>query len=48
MALLGLVAAFLDAVGRRGWGAVAIPSLIILAENGQPSEVVGSVNLSVP
>ncbi|GEM_PF-1332844 len=40
-ALLGLVAAFLEAVG----GEVATPSLILLAENGQPSEVVGLVNL---
>jgi uncharacterized membrane protein YfcA len=44
MVLLGLVAAFLDAVGGGGWGPVATPSLI-LAENGQPYEVVGSVNL---
>jgi uncharacterized membrane protein YfcA len=44
MALLGLVAAFLDAVGGGGWGPLATPSLI-LAENGQPHEVVGSVNL---
>jgi uncharacterized membrane protein YfcA len=44
MFLLGLVAAFLDAVGGGGWGPVATPSLI-LAENDQPHEVVGSVNL---
>ena len=44
MALLGLVAGFLDAVGGGGWGAVATPSFI-LSENGQPNEVVGSVNL---
>jgi hypothetical protein len=44
MALLGLVAAFLDAVGGGGWGPLATPSLI-LAESGQPHEVVGSVNL---
>jgi uncharacterized membrane protein YfcA len=44
MVVLGLVAAFLDAVGGGGWGPVATPSLI-LGENGQPSEVVGSVNL---
>lgn len=42
--ILGLVAGFLDAVGGGGWGPVATPSLI-LAENGQPHEVVGSVNL---
>jgi uncharacterized membrane protein YfcA len=44
MTLLGLVAGFLDAVGGGGWGPVATPSLI-LSENGQPHEVVGSVNL---
>jgi uncharacterized membrane protein YfcA len=44
MIILGLVAAFLDAVGGGGWGPVATPSLI-LAENGQPNEVVGSINL---
>jgi uncharacterized membrane protein YfcA len=44
MFILGLVAAFLDAVGGGGWGPVATPSLI-LAENDQPNEVVGSVNL---
>jgi len=44
MTILGLVAAFLDAVGGGGWGPVATPSLI-LSENGQPHEVVGSVNL---
>ncbi|HID62660.1 MAG TPA: sulfite exporter TauE/SafE family protein [Anaerolineae bacterium] len=44
MSLLGLVAGFLDAVGGGGWGPVATPSLI-LAENDQPHEVVGSVNL---
>ncbi len=44
MALLGLVAGFLDAVGGGGWGPVATPSLI-LSENGEPHEVVGSVNL---
>ena len=42
--ILGLVAPFLDAVGGNGWRPVATPSLI-LAENGQPNEVVGSVNL---
>lgn len=44
IAILGLVAVFLDAVGGGGWGSVATPSLIV-AENGQPHEVVGSVNL---
>jgi uncharacterized membrane protein YfcA len=44
MTILGLVAGFLDAVGGGGWGPVATPSLI-LADNGQPHEVVGSVNL---
>jgi uncharacterized membrane protein YfcA len=44
MILLGLVAGFLDAVGGGGWGPVATPSLI-LSDNGQPHEVVGSVNL---
>ena len=44
MLILGLVAGFLDAVGGGGWGPVATPSLI-LSENGQPHEVVGSVNL---
>jgi uncharacterized membrane protein YfcA len=44
MTTLGLVAGFLDAVGGGGWGPVATPSLI-LSENGQPHEVVGSVNL---
>jgi uncharacterized membrane protein YfcA len=41
---LGLMAGFLDAVGGGGWGPVATPSLI-LADNGQPHEVVGSVNV---
>lgn len=41
--ILGLMAGFLDAVGGGGWGPVATPSLI-LADNGQPHEVVGSVN----
>jgi uncharacterized membrane protein YfcA len=44
MTILGLVAGFRDAVGGGGWGPVATPSLI-LSENGQPHEVVGSVNL---
>ena len=44
MSVLGLVAGFLDAVGGGGWGPVATPSLI-LSENGEPHEVVGSVNL---
>jgi uncharacterized membrane protein YfcA len=44
MTTMGLVAGFLDAVGGGGWGPVATPSLI-LSENGQPHEVVGSVNL---
>ena len=44
MVILGLVAAFLDAVGGGGWGPLATPSLI-LAENSEPHEVVGSVNL---
>jgi len=44
MTLLGLVAGFLDAVGGGGWGPVATPSLI-LTEDGQPHEVVGSVNM---
>jgi len=43
--LLGLVAGFLDALGGGGWGPVATPTLI-LAGNGHPSEVVGSVNLA--
>lgn len=42
--ILGLMAGFLDAVGGGGWGPVATPSLI-LADNGQPHEVVGSVNV---
>ncbi len=42
--ILGLVAGFLDAMGGGGWGPVATPSLI-LAEDNQPHEVVGSVNL---
>jgi uncharacterized membrane protein YfcA len=41
---LGLMAGFLDAVGGGGGGPVATPSLI-LADNGQPHEVVGSVNV---
>jgi uncharacterized membrane protein YfcA len=44
MVILGLVAGFLDAVGGGGWGPVATPSLI-LSEDSQPHEVVGSVNL---
>ena len=44
MTILGLVAGFLDAVGGGGWGPVATPSLI-LAENSEPHEVVGSVNV---
>lgn len=42
--ILGLVAAFFDALGGGGWGPIATPSLI-LAENSQPHKVVGSVNL---
>jgi uncharacterized membrane protein YfcA len=45
ISLLGLVAGFLDALGGGGWGPVATPSLI-LARNGHPNEVVGSVNLA--
>jgi uncharacterized membrane protein YfcA len=41
---LGLMAGFLDAVGGGGWGPVATPSLI-LADDRQPHEVVGSVNV---
>ena len=44
MIVLGLMAGFLDAVGGGGWGPVATPTLI-LSENGQSHEVVGSVNL---
>lgn len=41
---LGLVAAFMDAVGGGGWGPIATPSLI-LKGNHEPRQVVGSVNL---
>ena len=42
---LGLVAAFLDAVGGGGWGPIATPGLI-LTENEEPRKVVGTVNLA--
>ena len=41
---LGLVAAFVDAVGGGGWGPIAAPGLI-LSENTEPRKVVGTVNL---
>jgi len=44
MTVLGLAAGFLDAVGGGGWGPLATPTLI-LSENGEPQEVVGSVNM---
>jgi len=44
LAILGLVAGFLDAVGGGGWGPVATPTLI-LSDHCEPNEVVGSVNL---
>ena len=42
---LGLVAAFVDAVGGGGWGPIATPGLI-LTEDTEPSKVVGTVNLA--
>jgi uncharacterized membrane protein YfcA len=44
LTLLGLAAGFMDAVGGGGWGPIATPSLI-LDGNGEPRQVVGSVNL---
>jgi uncharacterized membrane protein YfcA len=44
LTLLGLAAGFMDAVGGGGWGPIATPSLI-LDGNGEPHQVVGSVNL---
>ena len=41
---LGLVAAFVDAVGGGGWGPIATPGLIF-SENTEPRKVVGTVNL---
>lgn len=41
---LGLVAAFVDAVGGGGWGPIATPGLI-LSGNTEPRKVVGTVNL---
>ncbi|MFH0847451.1 MAG: sulfite exporter TauE/SafE family protein [Chloroflexota bacterium] len=43
--LLGLVAAFVDAIGGGGWGPIATPGLI-LGENAEPRKVVGTVNLA--
>lgn len=43
--LLGLIAAFMDAVGGGGWGPIATPGLI-LSENTEPRKVVGTVNLA--
>ena len=43
--LLGLAAAFLDAVGGGGWGPIATPGLI-LSGNTEPRKVVGTVNLA--
>ena len=42
---LGLVAAFVDAVGGGGWGPIATPGLI-LTEDTEPRKVVGTVNLA--
>ena len=42
---LGLIAAFMDAVGGGGWGPIATPGLI-LSENTEPRKVVGTVNLA--
>lgn len=42
---LGLVAAFVDAVGGGGWGPIATPGLI-LGENTEPRKAVGTVNLA--
>jgi len=43
--VLGLIAAFMDAVGGGGWGPIATPGLI-LSENTEPRKVVGTVNLA--
>ena len=45
VAVLGLVAAFFDAIGGGGWGPIATPGLI-LTENEEPRKVVGTVNLA--
>lgn len=45
IAVLGLVAAFFDAVGGGGWGPIATPGLI-LTENEEPRKVIGTVNLA--
>jgi len=42
---LGLIAAFMDAVGGGGWGPIATPGLI-LSGNTEPRKVVGTVNLA--
>jgi len=44
LALLGLAAGFMDAVGGGGWGPIATPSLL-LSGRDEPRQVVGSVNL---
>jgi len=43
--VLGLVAAFMDAVGGGGWGPIATPGLI-LTGNTEPRKVIGTVNLA--
>jgi uncharacterized membrane protein YfcA len=45
IAVLGLIAAFLDAVGGGGWGPIATPGLI-LTENEEPRKVIGTINMA--
>ena len=43
--VMGLTAAFVDAVGGGGWGPITTPGLI-LTESDEPRKVVGTVNLA--
>lgn len=45
LGIVGLVAAFFDAVGGGGWGPIATPAIVI-ATNEEPRKVVGTVNTS--